>query len=115
MQLEENQELWIFKDHQREETALAKVKLISFEKFGLPYILEDLPADRQVTYGTAYWRCEVVSTGSYYPVGCIRTFPIRVVLDNNVLQQEEIKEEEENNEQYTKQDIFYEVDGEQCF
>ena len=121
MNLEQGMQRWIFSDYQYETKVIGKVKLLEFIREGLTFILEDMPKETQVVFGTQYWRCEILSDGGYYPKGYIKTFPIKYI--NNIgpitSKQQFDEDEDITEEQYLENqliiDKFIEVDGEQIF
>lgn len=121
MNLEQGQERWIFSDYQTEKKLIGKVELLELVKEGLTFILEDMPKERQIVYGTQHWKCKIISSGSYYPINTIGVFKIRYV--NNIgpiTSREQIDEDDElTEEQYLETqliiDKFVETDGEQWY
>ena len=121
MNLEQGQERWIFSDYQYETKVIGKVKLLELIREGLTFILEDMPKETQVVFGTQYWKCEILSDGGYYPKGYVKTFPIKYI--NNIgpitSKQQFDEDDDITEEQYLENqliiDKFIEVDGEQCY
>lgn len=109
--MKENDELLIYKDYQTETQVLGKVKLISLNRDGLPFILEDMGKDTQIVYGTQYWLCEILED-CYYRKGTQKTFPIRYISNIGFVPTtvpDEIEEE------YKLIDKFIEIDGEEIY
>lgn len=120
MELNEGVERWIFSDYQTERKVIGKVKLLKFIKEGLTFILDDMPKERQVIYGTQYWQCEMISTGGYYPQGYVKTFPIKYITNIGPMSsKEDVLEEDISEEEYLDKqfiiDKFIEIDGTQAF
>lgn len=121
MDLEKGQKRWIFSDYQYETKVIGQVKLLELIREGLTFILEDMPKEKQIVYGTQYWKCEVISDGGYYPKGWEIIKPIKYI--NNIgpiTSREQFDEDDDiTEEQYLENqliiDKFIEVDGEQCY
>lgn len=121
MNLEEGQERWIFSDYQTEKKLIGKVKLLELVKEGLTFILEDMPKEKQIVYGTQHWKCEIISSGSYYPLGSVGIFKIRyinnigpITSDMDYNEDQELTEEEYLETQKII-DKFIEIDEEKCY
>jgi len=112
MILEVNKEVWIFWDYQEQTKVIGRVKLLEFIKDGLDFILEDMPRDEQVLYGTQYWKCEIISDGGYYPRSYIKTFPIRYIKSIGNITTDDYDD-------FEKEDIiidkFIEIDGQEIY
>ncbi len=104
---------YIYSDYQEELEPLAKVKLLSLNREGLTFILDDMAKDKQIVYGTQYWQCEII-VSNYYPRGYIKTFPIRYLYKIGDVQAE-LGYKEEDDSEYTIQDKFLKVDGEEIY
>lgn len=120
--LKEDLERWIFYDYQYETKPIGRVKLLKFIKEGLPFILDDMPKERQIIYGIQYWQCEVLSTGGYYPKGYIKIFPIKYITNVGPMtsnKDEEFFDNEITEEEYLQTqriiDKFIEIDGTEAF
>ncbi len=111
----ENDEITIFKKYQTEESPIGKVRLISFVKDGLSFILDDDTKDSQITYGIQHWLCEFIED-CYYNKGYQKTFPVRYVQHVGYVPTSNSNEDWEYEEQnYKIVDKFLEVDGEQIY
>lgn len=112
LELIKDTERWIFSNYQEEKKVIGRVKLLEFVREGLEFILEDMPKDDQITYGTQYWKCEIVSDGGYYNKGYIKTFPIRYIKNIGVTYLDGFDD-------FEKEDIiidkFIEIDGEEIY
>lgn len=104
---------YIYSDYQEELEPLAKVKLLSLKREGLTFILDDMPKDKQIVYGTQYWECEILAS-KYYTRGYIKTFPIRYIYKIGDVQAE-LGYKEDDESVYTIQDKFLEIDGEEIY
>ena len=108
MNLEQEMQRWIFSDYQYETKVIGKVKLLEFIREGLNFILDDMPKEKQIVYGTQYWKCEIISDGGYYPKGYVKTFPIKYI--NNIgpiTSKEQIEDDDEiTEEEYLKTQII---------
>lgn len=105
-------EIFIFKDYETETDVLAKVKLLSLKREGLPFILEDMKKEEQIVYKAQYWECEIINS-NYYNKGYIKTFPIRCLLSVGSIPSTNVDDIQEEN--YTIIDKFLEIDGEEIF
>lgn len=101
---------YIFEDHQTETKVIAKVKLLSFNREGLPFILEE-SKDNQIIYVPEYWSCEVLES-NYFPKSYVKTFPIRTIQKNNNILTTANDDFEEN---YRIVDKFIQVNGEEIY
>lgn len=119
-------------DYQISSRFLAEVKLLEFYREGERFILDDkAPDNKLITYGTQYWRCEILKS-TYYPVGMRKIFPFKYIYSQGVISPSNANQKhrdiEENVDEYlddsgsvkkytiyTKQDRFLMFDGTELY
>jgi len=68
----------LYEDYQEETKLIGKAKVLHEKGEGLTFILEDMPKDKQIVYGTKKLTCEIEEDCSY-PKGYIKTFNKRYI------------------------------------
>tara|TARA_R110000851_G_scaffold318872_1_gene483016 strand:+ start:186 stop:509 length:324 start_codon:yes stop_codon:yes gene_type:complete len=97
--------IWLDSNYNTKLLGLAK--LITFNGKGLPFILEDMPEHKQITYNTEKWLVEFVESDKY-PKGFKKNCTLRIVDTERILLEEYEKE-------VTVFDNFLTVNGKEIY
>jgi len=103
----------IYEDYQEETKPLGKALIIEEKPEGLTFILDEMPKERQIVYGTKRFLCEIQES-NYYPIKTRGIFNKRFVHTIGVLTFNTF-EDEDDESAYPLLDNFIEIEGEQMY
>lgn len=103
----------IYEDYQEETKPLGKALIIEEKPEGLTFILDEMPKDKQIVYGTKRFLCEVTES-NHYPVGFRRIFNKRYIHTIGALTFNTF-EDEDDESAYPILDDFLRVDDTEMF
>lgn len=112
--MQAGQAIDIYENYQEETKPFGKALILEEKAEGLTFILDEMPKEKQIVYGTKRFFCEILES-DVYPVGFKKTFNKRYIHTIGVLTSNIDEEELDNSDYYTRPDSFLEVDGEQIF